>query len=249
MTAQSTTCDRLVLAGTWQLAFDPAAAGGCEGSATGRWPDDRAVDVQVPSLWNLTHPDAQGAGYYRKLVDLPGDWASRVIRLHVGGASYRTEAWLNGRFVGSHEGAYTAFRFDVTAAARPGAANELVLRITSLSRTDAVDGMVLKQMPVSKQSWYYAEGGLWGDVWFETVPPLRCESIAVEPDLSQETARIEIRVANAGAESRHVELALAVTDPRGQEVFGWQERVAAPPGGSSYLIEARIPRPLAWSCE
>ncbi|MEA2595272.1 MAG: beta-galactosidase, partial [Thermomicrobiales bacterium] len=249
MTADATTRDRIDLAGQWQLAFDPDGEGARNGWTHGSWPDDRTNHVQVPSLWNLTHPDAEGAGYYRTVVDLPDRWAGQIVRLHVGGASYRTEAWLNGHFVGSHEGAYTAFRFDVTAAARPGASNELVLRVTSLSRTRLVDGMALKAMPVSKQSWYYAEGGLWGDVWFEAVPPLSCQSITVEPDLRQEAARIEVRVANAASESRHVELALTVTGPRGEEAAGWREPVAVPPGTSGHLVEVKLPRPLAWSCE
>lgn len=249
MTSDTGTRERIYLAGTWHLAFDPDGEGARNGWATDRWPDDRAIAVQVPSLWNLTHPDYSGAGYYRTVVNLPGQWDGRVIRLHIGGASYRTEAWLNGHFLGSHEGAYTAFAFDVTAAARPGAANEIVIRVTSLSRTAPIDGMVLKEMPVSKQSWYYAEGGLWGDVWLDAVPRLHCDSIAVEPDLRQELARIEVRIVNAGPEIRHVTLDLSATGPHGDEVAAWRDPIAAPPGTSTYLIETKLPRPLAWSCE
>ena len=237
------------LAGTWQLAFDPDGEGSRRGWMNGRWPADRAEAVQVPGLWNLTHPDYAGAGWYRTVVDLPGDWADRMVRLHVGGASYRTEAWLNGRFLGSHEGAYTAFWFDATAAARLGEPNELVLRVTSLSLTRSIDGMALREMPVSKQWWLYPEGGLWGDVWFESVPLLSCEAIAIEPDLRQESARIEVRAANAGADSRHVELDLTITDPRGATAAEWRASIVAPPGDSSYLVDLPIPRPLAWSCD
>src|SRR5688572_22974592 len=181
-TAQPPTRGGLDTGDAWQLAFDPDGVGSLHGWMSGNWPTERAVDPRVPGLWNLTHPDYAGAGWYRTVVDLPGDWAGRTVRLHVGGASYRTEAWLNGRFLGTHEGAYTAFWFDATATARLGGPNELVLRITSLSLTRTIDGMALREMPVSKQSWLYPEGGLWGSVWFESLPLLSCEAIAIEPD-------------------------------------------------------------------
>ena len=249
MTVQSTARDRLDLPGTWHLAFDPDGEGSRQGWMNGRWPAGRAEAAHVPGLWNLTHPDYAGAGWYRTMVDLPGDWANRMVRLHVGGASYRTEAWLNGQFLGTHEGAYTAFWFDATAAARLSEPNELVIRVTSLSLTRSIDGMALREMPVSKQWWLYPEGGLWGGAWFESVPLLSCAAISIEPDLRQESARIEVRAANAGADSRHVELALTITDPRGATAAEWRASIVVPPGDSNYLVDLPILRPLAWSCD
>ena len=99
--------DRIDLAGAWQLAFDPAGQGIGEGWAPGRWPRDRAETVQVPTVWERTHPDAEGVGFYHRVFTVPSEWAQRVLYLRFGGASYRTEVWLNDHFLGSHEGAYT----------------------------------------------------------------------------------------------------------------------------------------------
>jgi hypothetical protein len=248
MTSSTGLRERLDLAGGWQLAFDPDGQGARAGWPPGRWPEARAERVQVPAIWNVTHPDADGIGYYRRTFAVPVGWAGRVVRLNVGGASYRLEAWVNGRFVGSHEGSYTPCRFEVTGAIRPGEENELVLRVTSLSRTRAVDGMVLREMPAAKQSWYYAYGGLWGEVALEAVSPLRCESIAVEPDLRLETAHVEVAVANAGAESRVVDLALTVVGPGGDIAAEVTQSVAVPPGMPRYFFSLPIPRPAPWSC-
>ncbi|MCD6034190.1 MAG: hypothetical protein K0S78_6376, partial [Thermomicrobiales bacterium] len=48
--------DRIDLAGAWELAFDPAGQGLADGWAAGAWPDDQAETVQVPALWDQTHP-------------------------------------------------------------------------------------------------------------------------------------------------------------------------------------------------
>ncbi len=241
--------DRLDVAGDWELAFDPDEIGASEGWMNGNWPQQRAIPVEAASIWNLIDPDYAGVGYYRRLAEIPAHWSGRTIRLHVGGAAYRAEAWLNGQYIGTHEGAYTEFWFDATAAVRFGETNSIVVRVTSLSRSHAVDGMVLKEMPVSKQSWYYAEGGLWGNVWFEALSHVRCESIAIEPDLRQETARIEVLAANDGSESRHVDLQVTLIDPKGEVAAEWREPVAILPGKQTYLRDVRLDRPMHWSLE
>ena len=81
--------DRIDLAGAWQLAFDPAGQGIADGWAAGAWPRDRAETVQVPAVWERTHPDAEGVGFYRTVFTVPSDWAQRVLHLRFGGASYR----------------------------------------------------------------------------------------------------------------------------------------------------------------
>src|SRR5688500_5651539 len=100
MTAAPTTRERLDLAGPWQIVFDPDGTGAQRGWTAGQYPAAQAESIQVPSIWNVAYPDAEGIGYYRRLVEVPAHWAGRAVRLNVDGASYRLEAWVNGRFVG-----------------------------------------------------------------------------------------------------------------------------------------------------
>src|SRR5207247_976795 len=60
--------------------------------------------------------------------NVPQDWSRRRILLHFGAVDYRATVWVNGRFVGEHEGGHTPFRFDITSALRPGP-NTLTLRV------------------------------------------------------------------------------------------------------------------------
>jgi len=240
---------RLDLSGPWQLAFDPGGEGIRAGWTEAAWPEDRAGPVQVPAIWNVAYPDAEGVGFYRKTFTVPSEWRDRVLRLHFGGASYRAEAWLNGVYVGSHEGAYTPFSFDVTPAIRAGAENQLVVRVAALSKTRDVDGMALAQSPASKQGWYYTHGGLWGDVYLETLPTLSCRTVIVEPDLCQEMVLVELAVDNSTVESRPVELQLEVTGPDGGPVAAERSDVTLPPGLARLTYRVPLPRPMRWDCE
>jgi len=75
-------------------------------------------------------PTGRAAAYYRTTFDLAkSDLArSKACWLCFKGADYKTHAFLNGTYVGSHEGFFAPFEFDLTAAARPGR-NVLVVRI------------------------------------------------------------------------------------------------------------------------
>lgn len=249
MATAADTRDRIDLTGDWQIAFDPAGEGIAAGWMSGAWPEDRAEKAIVPAVWERTHPAAEGIGFYRTTFTVPSAWVRRVLHLRFGGASYRTEAWLNGRFLGSHEGAYTPFWFDATDAARVGAENELVVRVAGLSRTREIDGQPLQQAPASKQSWYYIESGLWGDVALEAVPLLSCHDVVIQPDLRRESVGVEVAIRNAHQDARRVQLWLDVRSPSGDTVRERREDVTIPPGVVRLSYRIEVPRPQRWSGE
>ncbi len=215
----------------------------------GNWPEAQADWVSVPAPWNITHPDAEGVGFYRKIFTLPANWIGRAIQLHFDGASYRADVWLNGKYIGSHEGAYTPFWFDATQAARVGSENELIVRVAALSRTEDVDGMVLQQSPASKQSWYYVYGGLWGNVYLQAVPLLSCQAVVIEPDLGREIVLVDVAINNRHVECQPVDLHMQVVQANGHVAAERHSSVSTPPGTARFAYRIALPRPLAWSCE
>jgi beta-galactosidase len=237
------------LRGEWQLVLDPVCEGLQSGWAEGRFPLDRAEAVSVPGLWNLTYPDYEGIAFYRKIFLTPPGWEVRPCLIHFEGASYRAEVWINGVYVGSHEGAYTPFWFDLTQALRPGKENELVVRIAGLSKTRPVDGMLLKQAPASKQSWYYTHGGLWGTVRLESRPWVSIQAVAVEPHYAGESVRIEATLHNRLSALQETNLEIQVMDPNRKIVNEATTRALTPPGLSRHTFNLPVLRPLPWSYE
>ncbi len=236
--------EQLDLAGRWQLAFDPRNEGVRQGWPT-HWPAG-AEQVQVPALWNVTHPDYEGVAFYRRTFTTPADWSGKALRLHFGGVSYRADVWLNGRYLGSHEGAYTPFCLDVTPVARIGDENELVVRVASLAKGREVDGLLLPQCPASKQSWYYTHGGLWGEVRVEALAPVFCRDVAVTPDLVRECALAEVWVENSTPECRPMEVRLEVTAPGGAVAAEVRSAITLQPGVACLTYRIPLPRPLPW---
>jgi hypothetical protein len=82
-----------------------------------------------------------GVSWWWRTLEIPAAFAGKRIFLHVRGARQRAEVYLNRQLVGYSLVEELPFECDVTAAARPGAVNQLAIRITNPGgRLDWVDG-------------------------------------------------------------------------------------------------------------
>lgn len=70
------------------------------------------------------------AWLYRRSFTLPDGTAHTRARLHFAGVDYFASVWLNGHWLGRHEGNFAPFSFDVTRLLRRGE-NELLVRVAS----------------------------------------------------------------------------------------------------------------------
>lgn len=82
-----------------------------------------------------------GVSWWWRTLAIPAAFQGKRIFLHVRGARQRAEVYLNRQLVGYSLMEELPFECDITAAARPGAANQLAIRITNPGgRLDWVDG-------------------------------------------------------------------------------------------------------------
>ena len=104
--------------------------------------------------------------YYRRKVTLPAKLRRGRLLLHIGAADQVTDVWVNDVHMGSHEGGYDAFTFDITRA------RDRVLEILIC----CVDNLKDSSFPYGKQTmnrggmWYTPVSGIWQTVWLESVP-------------------------------------------------------------------------------
>ncbi|NLI01396.1 MAG: hypothetical protein GX446_18110, partial [Chthonomonadales bacterium] len=89
---------------------------------TGELPDP-TVDLNS-RYWEWT---SQRDWVYVKEFDLPAWDGQPAAALRFDGVDYACHVFLNGTKLGTHEGTYTAFELDASAAIRPGATNRLIV--------------------------------------------------------------------------------------------------------------------------
>lgn len=110
---------------------------------------------------------------------LPENFVKERVLLCFGGVDQVAEVWLNGRCVGSHEGGYLPFSFDITNEVFRTGENRLAVKVTD---------ELSKVYPYGKQSktpggmWYTEVSGIWQAVWLENVPERYVEAVRFTPD-------------------------------------------------------------------
>jgi beta-galactosidase/beta-glucuronidase len=116
--------------------------------------------------------------YERRIEDIRTDEAksngSRLL-LRFGAVDYECKVWANGEYVGGHRGGHVPFDIDITAAIEGSNAesHRLTLRV--------YDSAYDLTQPRGKQYWgakpesifYTPSGGIWQNVWLESVPSTR----------------------------------------------------------------------------
>lgn len=141
--------------------------------------------------------------WYRRSVSIPDEWKDKKVLLHFGAVDRDCEVFINGVSVGTHQGGYNEFTFDVSGALNFG---ENELKVAVRDATDVGYGTRSKQTFRRGGIWYSPSSGIWQTVWMEAVPERYIERLEILPDF--DGASVTVRAFGAGIGKIRV----AVTD-------------------------------------
>ena len=132
--------------------------------------------------------------WYTRTFSVPREWTGKDVLLHFEAVDWRADVWINDVFLGSHEGGYAPFSFDVTPFIGSGK-QKLVVRVWDPTN----DGPQPrgKQVKEPRGIWYTPVTGIWQTVWLEPVNPKHIESVKITPDIDRKEVSIEADVAGA----------------------------------------------------
>jgi beta-glucuronidase len=159
-----------------------------------------APTLKVPGDWNTQDPTLfrfEGVVWYQRDFEFQPKPDARTF-LHIGAANYRSFVWVNQKRICDHEGGFTPFDCEVTAALKPGS-NFVVIAVDSTRQVDAIPSVGID---------WFNYGGLTRDVSLVTVPKQFIDDYDVH--LKRETS-FSATNANTLAGYVHVEGAAAGT--------------------------------------
>lgn len=184
----------------------------------------------------------------RKRFRIPADWQGRNIRLRFDGMDYIGSVWLDGSFLGTHEGMLGGPTFDITEDVTPGREHEIMVRIAAGKGTSSD---VIKPDLLCAQSFWgnkYWSIGLWqpvrvigtGEAFLEA-PLVRTESA------SPESADLwaQVLITNTGSDFDGV-VSARILDPGDRVVWQKEFRQKMPGGGSYWEQPVRLAKPRLW---
>ena len=201
------------LAGLWRFRTDPAAIGErlpgelmIQGRTAGGFQDMDYDDsgwqeIQVPAAWQHQGHDYNGVAWYRTIFEINGRRRGDLNFLHFDGVDYFCDVWLNGRYLGSHEGFLTGFEFEVTGVLREGR-NILVCRVDSPNDGDVRIAPGLRRQQYFKGNLHSGDildmeknpGGIWNDVRLTTCGNASVINVRFQSFVDRSAPDAEIRV-------------------------------------------------------
>ncbi|WP_081195970.1 glycoside hydrolase family 2 protein [Niastella koreensis] len=139
------------LNGAWKALVDPAGVGDWRQV----WLEDKpqhktdffeysftgAPVLKVPGDFNSQRCELtyyEGTVWYKKQFNYTLQHGKRLF-LHFGAVNYAADVYLNGSKLGSHEGGFTPFQFEITGKVKAGA-NALVVKVNNIRHTDGLPG-------------------------------------------------------------------------------------------------------------
>lgn len=185
------------LAGRWE--FLPSGAADMP-AANAHW-----QTINVPGNWYPQGYDHHGVAWYR-LKFAANTSPETVSTLHFGGVDYFADTWLNGRKLGSHEGYFQPFSYDVTPYLQAGG-NTLLVQVNSPLETPEdyslhkrlIKGIFAHHDTRPGGAWSARgqernTGGIWGDVSLRQTQSVQLEPQSVQVMPEQGLGKWQVKV-------------------------------------------------------
>ncbi len=135
-------------------------------------------------------PELKMYCWYKRIFDFEKVHKNKRIILNFQGVSAKAEVWLNGKFIGSHTGAFNPFSFDVTEQIKAGE-NILYVKVTGMDafkkhkKVDGKCGTFCEIAPGEGNS-----SGIYQDVYLNILPNSYIAQVHLFPGLDTLKAKV-----------------------------------------------------------
>jgi len=127
--------------------------------------------------------------WYRRSFHVPEEWHEQNLLLHFGAVDWETRIWINGEFLGSHQGGYDPFYFDITHFVNLHSENELTVAVWDPTNEGFQERG--KQTLQPGFVFYSAVSGIWQTVWLEAVAETWIKRLYISSDIEEGLVRIQ----------------------------------------------------------
>jgi beta-galactosidase len=210
--------------------------------------------INLPHDWNnLDGQDGgnnyhRGIGWYRTHYAVDSSLSKKRFFLKFDGASLVTDVYINGNFVGEHQGAFAAFVFDVTPYLNVGGDNVIAIEVNNSFNPNVP--------PLGGD--FNVDGGIYRDVHLLVTDPVNISPLdygssgvylmPANVSASSANLRITTLVSNANPASVSVKIVTVIADAASNIVSTLTNLVELPGTTPSNIVaNTQIPNPHLWN--
>lgn len=189
--------DWVNLNGNWDFEFDASNVGQIQQWMNGKHPFSKKITVPFP--WGSTLSgiaDEADIAWYHRRITIPTSWQNRRPFLIIGASDWETTVWLDGHLVGTYRGGYTPISLELTSFAKPGQAQDLIIRVDDARRDFTLYG---------KQGYGNARG-IWQTTYLEARDGNFIDLVHCTPDIDRQLVQLQITLAEPPAEDLPVQI-------------------------------------------
>lgn len=173
--------------------------------------------------------ECQFISSYKKLFRVSKNWEGKTVLLEFEGVMAACDVWCNGIHVGGHEGGFTPFQVDLTAAVRFGEENVLTVKVDSTERKDIP--------PFGNVVDYLTYGGIYREVWLTAADPVFLSRIFLDcPDPLEEEKTLHCSCEITARQTCESTVTVTLFSPQGEKIGEQTETLSLGQGCGKYRI-------------
>ena len=222
------------LNGLWDYSILPKSADEIPAQYAGKILVPFAVESALSGVGKTVGKDS--VLWYEKTAQITSAMRKGAVLLHFGAVDWQCDVYVNGKKVGTHEGGYDPFSFDISSALVKGNNQKIAVRVWDPS--DDGPQPRGKQIKNPHGIWYTPVTGIWQTVWIESVPKTYIVSTKQTPDIDKKQLSVSAEIQG-----------LQSGDQLLVQAFDGTEKVAEKSVASGEEISLEISSPKLWSPE
>lgn len=191
--------DWVNLNGWWDFQFDANEVGEAEAWYDGKHDFDLLINVPYPwesELSGIGAADYRGRAWYQREFTVDSSWlaSDKAVFLYFGAVDAKCMVFVNGQYVGEHDGGYTNFELDITSAVNTGSnVVTVVVEDKAVYGNDSYTALIGKQGEEAPCG-YTHTSGIWQTVYLESRSKTYLDYVHVNPDVENSAISVDAQI-------------------------------------------------------
>ncbi|MCP3929674.1 MAG: glycoside hydrolase family 2, partial [Bacteroidetes bacterium] len=222
------------LNGEWDFEFDSEDEGLLKAWNSGS--KDFSKKILVPFPWGSELSgleDEADIGWYKKEINIDPNWESERTFLTIGASDWETTVWLDGKFIGKHQGGYVPFSFELTENVLYGQPQSLIIRVDDTRRDFTLYG---------KQGYGNARG-IWQTIYLEARGENYIDALHFTPDIDNEKVGVTVYLPEKTEQDLQFTIEIS---GNGQDI---KEKATIPSWNHKHSFDVAIENPRLWNLD